>query len=117
MGFPGLNMSRSLGDISAHRTCGVSCIPEVRKHVVSSEDEVLLLCSDGIWDHISPSEAAAVAMSYGPDDAMQAASALSTLAISRWEKSLNGAYVDDIPVVLASLHVQAARVAHPAHHR
>jgi serine/threonine protein phosphatase PrpC len=36
---------------------GVTATPAVKSLTVSSEYELLLVCSDGIWDFLTPSEA------------------------------------------------------------
>merc|ERR1712039_299998 len=50
--YPGLNMSRCLGDLMGHQDCGVSAEPEIKEHQISDLDHVLLLCSDGVWEFI-----------------------------------------------------------------
>ena len=45
----GLAMSRSLGDSVVHR-CGVSAEPETFEHSVCSQDEFLIIATDGVWD-------------------------------------------------------------------
>eukprot|EP00811_Abedinium_folium_P036076 NODE_8819_length_1467_cov_13.194776.p1 GENE.NODE_8819_length_1467_cov_13.194776~~NODE_8819_length_1467_cov_13.194776.p1 ORF type:complete len:380 (+),score=70.87 NODE_8819_length_1467_cov_13.194776:101-1240(+) len=107
---PGLNMSRSLGDTYVHRLCGVSCIPEVRTHTVSSEDQVLLLCSDGVWGNVTPDEAVAVVMDCKPQDAMQAAAALYSLASTRWMEYYRGPFMDDITILV--IYLQSIEIRH-----
>merc|ERR1719210_1367151 len=51
--YPGLNMSRCLGDLMGHADCGISCEPEVNVHNIEAENKALLLCSDGVWEFIS----------------------------------------------------------------
>mmetsp|Transcript_98461 Transcript_98461/g.301208 ORF Transcript_98461/g.301208 Transcript_98461/m.301208 type:complete len:411 (-) Transcript_98461:91-1323(-) len=100
---PGLNMSRSLGDGVAHRLCGVSDEPEVTQYKLSSQDQALLVCSDGIWEVISPQEAADVVKDYGPWQSMDAARKLADMAVARWMAGTQGQMMDDITVVLAFL--------------
>merc|ERR1719424_1122720 len=58
--YPGLNMSRCLGDLLGHQDCGVSCEPEVSEHSVTPLDHILLVCSDGVWEFITPDEAVTI---------------------------------------------------------
>merc|ERR1719229_1249741 len=55
--YPGLNMSRCLGDLMGHQDCGISAEPEVSEYTVAPDQHVLLLCSDGVWEFISAQEA------------------------------------------------------------
>lgn len=50
--IPGLAMSRSLGDRMAH-SVGVSCEPEISSLMLSEEDKILILASDGVWEFLS----------------------------------------------------------------
>jgi serine/threonine protein phosphatase PrpC len=50
--FPGLAMSRAIGDIIAN-SVGVSCIPEVKIMNIEDNFEHLLICSDGVWEFIN----------------------------------------------------------------
>lgn len=49
---PGLAMSRSLGDCIAH-SVGCSCEPELTYTVLTPEDKIILLASDGIWEFMT----------------------------------------------------------------
>merc|ERR1712107_822035 len=60
--YPGLNMSRCLGDLLGHQDAGVTCEPEVNVIDLSQEQfknvNQLLVCSDGVWESITAQEAA-----------------------------------------------------------
>ena len=58
--FPGLMVSRSLGDTMAHR-CGCTSEPYVYEHVWSAVDKYLILASDGLWDVMDATEAMQIA--------------------------------------------------------
>jgi len=103
--YPGLNMSRSLGDLIAH-SCGVSCEAEVQELNISSDDQVLLVCSDGIWDFIEPDEAVSIVLQFKATQAKEAADALATEARDRWLRVTTQEVkpcVDDITVLLVHL--------------
>ncbi len=44
-------MTRSLGDYVA-QTVGVSCIPEIIQYPITSDDKILILASDGVWEFL-----------------------------------------------------------------
>merc|ERR1719229_1367483 len=50
--YPGLNMSRCLGDLMGHADCGLTSEPEVTVLDLQPEDNWLLICSDGVWEFI-----------------------------------------------------------------
>jgi serine/threonine protein phosphatase PrpC len=97
--FPGLAMSRSMGD-SVASTVGVISDPDIVTAPVNSTDKFLLLASDGLWSVISSVEAVhkiGVLMDAGKEDS--ACSVLIREAQTRWLKQ--GVIVDDITVVIA----------------
>ncbi len=53
--LPFLNMARSLGDYWSQNA--VSCMPDVTTHTID-HDDVLILASDGVWDVMTPEDAA-----------------------------------------------------------
>eukprot|EP00927_Polykrikos_kofoidii_P035887 TRINITY_DN30388_c0_g1_i1.p1 TRINITY_DN30388_c0_g1~~TRINITY_DN30388_c0_g1_i1.p1 ORF type:complete len:389 (-),score=71.54 TRINITY_DN30388_c0_g1_i1:63-1229(-) len=101
--YPGLNMSRCLGDLLGHVDCGISCEPEVRQMDLTEQDQILLLCSDGVWEFTAPGEAVTVVAKYPKSKAMTAASTLAKHAWDKWIEEEDGAVVDDITVVLIHL--------------
>jgi len=98
--YPGLNMSRCLGDLLGHQDAGCSCEPEVSVRAIDPLDHILLLCSDGVWEFITPDEAVKIVAEFPPGKAMQAADKLAKEAWDRWIREEGGAVVDDITVVL-----------------
>lgn len=103
--YPGLNMSRCLGDLLGHQDAGCSAEPEVSVIKIEELHNVLLVCSDGVWEFIKPVEAVEIVMKYGPDNAQKAADALAKLAWDRWIQEEGGQVVDDITVILVHLNV------------
>jgi serine/threonine protein phosphatase PrpC len=101
--YPGLNMSRCLGDLLGHADAGCSCEPEVNEIPLGPLDHLLLLCSDGVWEFITPDEAVQIVAESGPNRAMPAAEVLAKQAWDRWIHEEGGAVVDDITVVLIYL--------------
>lgn len=101
--YPGLNMSRCLGDLMGHADAGCSCEPEVTERILQPEDHVLLLCSDGVWEFITPQEGVEIVGNIPSTSCMNAADKLAKEAWDRWIREEGGAVVDDITVVLVYL--------------
>ena len=49
--FPGLAMSRSLGDLIA-KECGVIPTPQIIEYEINSNTKYMVICSDGVWEFI-----------------------------------------------------------------
>lgn len=49
--YPGLAMSRSLGDFVA-KSVGCSCIPEIKELKINSTYEYMVIASDGVWEFL-----------------------------------------------------------------
>ena len=103
--FPGLAMSRALGDLLAQEI-GVVCEPETRQYQVTDEDEFVLLCSDGVWEFIPSLEAVKLVASFGRANVNGAVEGLAQEAWNRWQLAYPET-VDDITVLVAYLHPQA----------
>jgi len=101
--YPGLNMSRCLGDLVAHQLCGVTFEPEVVERALDPEDSVLLLCSDGVWEFVTEAEAVEIVGGFPPEEAATGAERLARESWDRWIKEEGGAVVDDITVLCAHL--------------
>jgi len=101
--YPGLNMSRCLGDLLGHADAGVSCEPEVSVRPINPLDHILFICSDGVWEFINAQEAADIVVEFPSSKAVQGAEKLAKEAWDRWIKEEGGAVVDDITAVLIYL--------------
>jgi serine/threonine protein phosphatase PrpC len=97
--YPGLNMSRCLGDLLGHADAGCSAEPEVNERTLCKEDHVLLLCSDGVWEFVDAAMAVTLVTQCGPRQAMTAADKLAKVSWDSWIKEEGGSVVDDITVV------------------
>jgi serine/threonine protein phosphatase PrpC len=49
--YPGLAMSRSLGDLLA-KECGVISTPQIVEYEINTNTKYMVICSDGIWEFI-----------------------------------------------------------------
>lgn len=97
-GIPGLAVSRAIGDGVAHQV-GVTHIPEVTTVTLTSDHAFLLLCSDGVWEFLSPQNAVDLVGSFGWEQAQEAAETLAAEAWRKWVAEEQQS-VDDITVVL-----------------
>ncbi|RKP05315.1 phosphatase 2C-like domain-containing protein, partial [Thamnocephalis sphaerospora] len=92
--YPGIVVSRSLGDDVAQRL-GVLCDPDVAVHNLTSEDRYLLLATDGVWDGMSSQAAITLvdraARSNSGVDANQASKHLNDTALL----ALDAKQIDD----------------------
>ena len=50
--YPGLAMSRSLGDLQA-KECGVIPEPEIFEYEINSNTRFIVVCSDGVWEFLT----------------------------------------------------------------
>ena len=69
---PGLAMSRSIGDTVAH-SVGCSCEPEISQTIITPNDKIVLLASDGIWEFLSNQNVANIVYPFFSKDAPEAA--------------------------------------------
>lgn len=103
--YPGIAVSRSLGDL-AIKDIGVSAEPEIVKWSLRGLREAyLLVCSDGVWEWQSSEEVASVILdafdhNSSPQDAVQALLARSQ---EGWRRHCGLSYCDDITMVLAPI--------------
>mmetsp|Transcript_51022 Transcript_51022/g.143413 ORF Transcript_51022/g.143413 Transcript_51022/m.143413 type:complete len:95 (-) Transcript_51022:204-488(-) len=86
-----------------HAECGITCEPEVCERQLAPEDTHILLCSDGVWEFITATQAVNVISEFPAPKAMTAAERLAKEAWDRWIREEGGAVVDDITVLLVYL--------------
>lgn len=100
--YPGLAMSRALGDLVA-QDLGVLAEPEVRVGVPFPPGSLLVVATDGVWETVPAEDAAHCAAGLAADPQL-AARALVEMARARWQQ---GGNIDDITAVAV-----AAPLAH-----
>ena len=98
--YPGLAMSRSIGDKLAHKV-GVSDVPEIKEFNISDVDPLaIIVASDGIWEFMSNEEVRNIVMNYTySKDANLCAKNLVDKARLIWQGT--GYAIDDITCVVA----------------
>lgn len=104
--YPGIAVSRSLGDCGV-KSIGVSAEPEiVRWPMKGNESAYLLLCSDGVWEFLSTAQVShlvASALKRG-ESPLAALQELLEVTRAQWKcRIIGGVYCDDISMVLVPL--------------
>lgn len=97
--FPGLAVSRSLGDSIAENV-GVVSDPEIIVKDIDSSARYVVLASDGVWDFLDGEDIIRIVSPfYKKNDPNGAASEIVKEATSLWEK--DGIERDDITVIVS----------------
>jgi len=101
---PGLRLSRSLGDLSAERDGLLTPTPEMCRHSVDSDDEILILASDGVFEFIDDAKAVTIVANVkaGGGSASDACASLVKQAALYWRLHEEG-YRDDITCIVVYL--------------
>jgi serine/threonine protein phosphatase PrpC len=99
--LPGLAMSRSLGDLLASKI-GVSHIPDVETYNISSDSQVLVICSDGVWEFLDNEKVLSEIKKYPKEKIQLACENLAKLAWAQWVE-VEHDVVDDITVIAVVL--------------
>jgi serine/threonine protein phosphatase PrpC len=97
----GLAMARSIGD-HAVKPIGVIAEPVVSFHEIKSDDEFVILASDGVWEFVSSAEAVQVVAENLHKGATKACRALIETAAAKWHDE-EGDYRDDITALVIRL--------------
>lgn len=83
--FPGLAMSRSIGDLVASKI-GVSCEPQVFEVELNDESLFIVLATDGVWEVLGNEEVAGIVSKYYENlDVESATEKLVEEAAKRWK--------------------------------
>jgi serine/threonine protein phosphatase PrpC len=65
--YPGLSISRSLGDLLSHNI-GVSSEPNVRVLELTQNDHFVVIASEGIWSHMSAEDVGEIVSEFAAKD-------------------------------------------------
>jgi serine/threonine protein phosphatase PrpC len=96
--YPGLAMSRSIGDLDAKKI-GVIPNPQIVEYTLSSESKYMMVASDGIWEFISNEEAMRIGNKfYLRNDAAGLCKELYEKSLNLWHKE--DCVVDDITLIV-----------------
>lgn len=95
--YPGLNMSRAIGDVVGHKEAGLTAMPDVKvvdlKAMRAKSPGVeltLLLCTDGVWEFIESEEAVKLTLDPSHNSFAEAA---ERLAKESWNRQIGRAHV------------------------
>ena len=95
--YPGLAMSRSLGDFQA-KECGVVTEPEINEIKINHNFKYMVICSDGVWEFMQNEQVRDLGnMFYSKNQVGNFCSTLVQQAVNSWEKQ--DIIRDDITVV------------------
>ena len=95
--YPGLAMSRSIGDMDAHKI-GVIPNPQIIEYNIDYDTKYMLICSDGIWEFISNEDAMKIGNKYYlRNDAKGLCQELYKTSLDFWLQE--DVCVDDITVI------------------
>ncbi|CAA7017235.1 unnamed protein product [Microthlaspi erraticum] len=100
--IPGLAMSRAFGDFRL-KDHGVIAVPEVSHHQITTQDQFLVLATDGVWDMLSNDEVVSLVWSSRKNQST-AAKLVAEAAETTWKKKLKSKKIDDITVICLFLH-------------
>ena len=96
--YPGLAMSRSIGDIDAKRV-GVIPNPQIVEYIIGYSTKYILICSDGIWEFLKNEDCMKIGNEfYIKNDPIGLCQELSKESIKLWEKK--DLAIDDITIVV-----------------
>ncbi|RVX17635.1 hypothetical protein VitviT2T_004399 [Vitis vinifera] len=93
---PGLAMSRAFGDFLL-KNHGIIAIPDISYRRLASNDQFLVLATDGVWDVLSNSQVAGIVWSAESEE--EAAKAVVDAATAAWKHKFPSSKVDDCTVV------------------
>ena len=95
--YPGLAMSRSLGDLLAKQV-GVSPVPQIIEYDINLTTKYFIICSDGVWEFSSNEEIRDIGNMYYPmNDVTGFCSQVLKLSMNLWAQL--GFVRDDITII------------------
>ena len=95
--FPGLAMSRSIGDIESKKI-GIIPNPEFIEYNISEETKYMIICSDGIWEFMSNKKVMEIANEYYlNNDSKGLCKCLYETSVKYWNEAQ--CYLDDITAI------------------
>jgi serine/threonine protein phosphatase PrpC len=101
-GYPGLAMSRSIGDLVAKRV-GVIWDPEITATKISYLHAFIVVGTDGVWDYMGNEKVAKLIGSNMSDPLESLCTRVISEASRCWK--MNNSMIDDITVLLVKLDI------------
>ncbi|KAG2502248.1 hypothetical protein HYH03_000734 [Edaphochlamys debaryana] len=101
--YPGLAMSRALGDLPG-RQIGITATPSLASlQLPEGGPAVLVLASDGVWELLGNEQVLELAA--GGGSAAEGVSRLAVASRRAWVKEYGGSYIDDISALVIRFNV------------
>ncbi|KAG7033746.1 putative protein phosphatase 2C 73, partial [Cucurbita argyrosperma subsp. argyrosperma] len=94
--YPGLAMSRSLGDFCL-KDYGVISNPQISYRNLTRKDEFIVLATDGVWDVLTNKQVINIVAS--AKNRSTAAKLVVKLAVREWKRRFPGSMIDDCAVI------------------
>mmetsp|Transcript_79230 Transcript_79230/g.224285 ORF Transcript_79230/g.224285 Transcript_79230/m.224285 type:complete len:396 (-) Transcript_79230:115-1302(-) len=107
--YPGLNMSRAIGDVVGHEEAGLTAQPDIKEINLEEMKKdfssiVLILCTDGVWEFIDSQCAVDMVYSYNSKSKCdEAIEHLAKESYDCWMKDSDNEISDDITGLLVHL--------------
>ncbi len=96
--YPGLSLSRSIGD-EFSKPYGVTAQPDTVQTDLDDADLFVVLCSDGVWERLPTQEVVDIVHKHGKEQAKEATKEIVERARQKW-KELGDDWCDDITCVI-----------------
>lgn len=102
--YPGLAMSRSLGDFVA-KNYGVTCEDDIIDVTLSKDDMAIVIGSDGVWDQMSNDDIRDIIVKYY--NGKRCEDAVNEIVCeSRKRFESKGDYIDDISAIVVMINIK-----------
>ena len=84
---------------------GVNAVPEIKEFMLTPEDKIMVLASDGVWEFLQNQDVANIVYPfYLQKNAEGAAESLVRAAFKRWKREES--VIDDITCIIVFLDVK-----------
>ena len=104
LNYPGLAMSRSLGDFVA-KNYGVTCEDDIIDVNLSKDDMAIVIGSDGVWDQMSNEDIRDIIVKYYKGKKSE--DAVNEIVFeSRKRFESKGDYIDDISAIVLMINIK-----------
>ena len=100
--YPGLAMTRSIGDVCGE-DAGIVPDPEIRRYKLDPKKQsFLVLASDGVWEFLSSEDVVAIVSQFDSTTTQEAVEAVVEAAVGKW-KQFSPFAIDDITCIISWL--------------
>uniref|UniRef100_A0A2P2J5V2 Uncharacterized protein MANES_16G078000 n=1 Tax=Rhizophora mucronata TaxID=61149 RepID=A0A2P2J5V2_RHIMU len=93
---PGLAMSRAFGDFLL-KNHGIIALPDISHHRITSDDQFIVLATDGVWDVLSNDQVTSIV--WAAENEQAAAKAVVEAAAAAWRNKFPYFKMDDCTAV------------------